>query len=67
MFLLRVDKLDFPAERAWLVELVKKIAGVEKLGKCWVERYLKRHPHLCCKLVNRIDRQRVIGGRPKEL
>lgn len=43
------------------------MAGVEKICKGWIEHFIEPHPDLKSKLVNRIDRQRVLDGRPTEL
>jgi hypothetical protein len=65
----RMDDWGFPLRLSLVKEmaayLVKKREIGRKLGKHWLDRFLKRNPSIVSKFSARLDRQRALANSPE--
>jgi hypothetical protein len=63
------DDMGIPPRQELLKEKAEAILHItnsdKKIGKHWIERFMKRHKELQMKFTQRLDRQRAAAGNPK--
>jgi helix-turn-helix, Psq domain./Tc5 transposase DNA-binding domain. len=63
------DDMGIPPRQELLIEKAEAILHLtnpsRKIGKCWIQRFMKRHKELQMRFTQRLDRQRAAAGNPK--
>jgi FtsZ-binding cell division protein ZapB len=69
-YILDLDARGFSPRRADVEDMANTLAGgrgAQRVGKCWTDRFIKRHPELCTRLSRVYDYQRALQEDPTTL